>query len=800
VRQSLAGAVSNNANKKQAYFEVSAALFEELGERLVSKPEIALAELVKNSYDADATNCLLKLSANEIVVVDDGHGMTEDNFLKNWMVISSQAKGIARFSRKYGRSMAGSKGVGRFSARYLGSVVTLVTVADSDGAGNRVRLTAKFDWNKITTQGTIASVAIPYVVEEVALDVQTGTSLSISRLRKEATLISTATLKTDILRLTDPAAGLEKPPFKWTKRNSKEGKVDPGFSISFSDDDDDEDDETGANVQQEVLDAYVGRVRLTVDENGTLSYRVFWKDRDEPLEEKTLQVADMVRGFTVAALTPKKKAESDSRGLILAVQDIQHLPVAEELNSPIFIDLRFFPKRKGTFAGLSVNGKVAQSWLRDNASLAVIDNNFAMAAYASEDSDWLAIDASKAQNERSWQSIFTPALYPMGAAEKSDPSKNPMLALPRGTQIIGRVHIATRKRPPTAPDDSDNWLQPNMDRESLRSNGAFRLLWHIARFATELLAHFDRKVRIDEEAAAQKKQDAEARTSLSAAISEIRSSAAIEPEYRRRVVEQLKEVEARFDEVRKYERDARLSLELMSMMGVMAGFMTHEFEKAMDVLSQAAESLTALQIIDPELKRAAGDIVAHEKALANYLDYMRLFIDRARDPVAQNFKSFAQVSRASKTLSPIAESHKISTTIDIDPKLPGPHMPIAAYNGIVINLISNAVKALVPKIASEKRKIRLYATNDASNHVLVCADNGVGIPAFMRTRIWDPLFSTTKSSNDVDNPMASGLGLGLSVVQEVVKKMGGRIELLDAAPPGFVTAFKVTLPLSLTER
>jgi signal transduction histidine kinase len=122
-------------------------------------------------------------------------------------------------------------------------------------------------------------------------------------------------------------------------------------------------------------------------------------------------------------------------------------------------------------------------------------------------------------------------------------------------------------------------------------------------------------------------------------------------------------------------------------------------------------------------------------------------------------------------------------------------MPIAAYNGIIINLVSNAVKALVPKVSDDARKIRIYAINDAANHILVCADNGIGIPEFMRQRIWDPLFSTTNQGNTADNPMASGLGLGLSVVKQVVSRMGGKIDLMDSAPPGYNTAFKIILPL-----
>ena len=776
---------------KKAFFQVNAALLEELGERLVSKPEVALAELIKNAYDADAETCELALSETEISVSDNGHGMTEEIFLNNWMVISSQNKGRERFSRKFGRSMAGSKGVGRFSARYLGSIVTLETTAEYPD-GTRKKLEATFDWEKITRAVTIGDIAIDYKVTNVEEKTPTGTLLRIGKLREEATSISTATLKTDILRLTNAAAGLEKPPFKSDGRR-KTKNVDPGFSLTFSVDEDD-DSGTETSLQEEILNAYVGRVRMYVDESGELTYSVFWKGHEEPLETKKISLAKLAADYTRKALVAKRGRDADERGLVIDVADIQHLPVAQELNSPVFIDFRFFPKRKGTFSGLNVDGRTALGWVRDHASLSVVDNLFAMAAYSEKDSDWLAIDASKALNQRSWQSIFTPILYPMGA-DKQDPSKNPMLALPRSSQLIGRVHIATRKRMAEEDDDSESWLLPNMDRESLRSNGAFRLLWHVSRFAAELLAHFDRKTRLDAEHAQYVAQQREARTSLSAAIAEIRHASSIEPEYRRRVVEQLKAVEATLSETQRYEQDAKLSLELMSMMGVMAGFMTHEFEKAMDTLSQAASTLKVVAKKIPSLRGAAEEILGHEQALANYLDYMRVFIDRARNPKPQSFKSFAQVSLATKTLSPIVKAHGIAMEIDIDAKLLGPSMPIAAYNGIVINLVSNAVKALVPKVSDEKRLIRIYAVNDSSNHTIVCADNGIGIPDFLKSRIWDPLFSTTKMGNDVDNPMASGLGLGLSVVKQVVNKMGGKIDLMDTAPPGYITAFKITLPL-----
>lgn len=775
-----------------AKFIISTALLEELGERLVSKPEVALAELIKNSYDADASKCEIELGEHEIVVSDDGHGMSETQFLTNWMVVSSQSKAVLRYTRFYQRAMAGSKGIGRFSARFLGNFVELDSVAFDETAGIRTRLVAKFDWEAITHVESISSVQIQYTIEGVDESVKLGTTLRIKQLRREARLISASVVKSDILRLTNPITGLEPPPFSAKRKLARKAIEDPGFSVIFAGDAS-ADDELAPNLQAQILDAYVGRVRLEVDEKGMVTYEVFWRGENDPIQHDSFSLAKHCVPFVPEKLKPAPSEDQDDRGLISAVRNIQQLPLATGLHSPVFIDLRFFPKRKGTFAGLGVNGTLAQSWIREHASFAVVDNHFAMNGYGAG-SDWLGIDASKARNDRDWQSIFTPVFFPMSPRDKSDPGRNAMLALPRGSQIIGRVHIATSKRPSAKEDDSDQWLQPNMDRESLRENGAFRLLWHISRFAAELIAHYDRTFRLKEKERADAAAEKEAKTGLSKAIAEIKTSENIEPEFRERIVEQLRIVQTRYAEAEQYESEVRVSLELMSMMGVLAGFMTHEFEKAMRSLRDAAGLMRKVGGKNKMLSESADQILEMEQSLAHYMDYMRLFIGKARQPKAQEFKTQSQVSLVVDTLGAIAKSHHIHVDVDIDRNLPGPVMPVAAYHGIVANLVSNALKALVPKVSSEPRKVRLYATNDGTRHILVCADNGIGIPEYLRARIWDPLFTTT-SADDDDNPLGSGLGLGLSVVRQVVKHMRGSIELMDSPPPGFVTAFRVALPL-----
>jgi len=110
--------VAATTAKQKIYFSVASALLRELGERLVGRPHIALAELIKNSYDADATKVLIRFKSDGIEVLDNGHGMTRDEFEGYWMRIGSPHKQQLRFSRGFKRPMTGSKGVGRLAVQF----------------------------------------------------------------------------------------------------------------------------------------------------------------------------------------------------------------------------------------------------------------------------------------------------------------------------------------------------------------------------------------------------------------------------------------------------------------------------------------------------------------------------------------------------------------------------------------------------------------------------------------------------------------------------------------------------------
>lgn len=119
-----------------------------LGDELISSDTVAVTELVKNSYDADATRVSIRFSGDisngegSIEVIDDGTGMSLDTVTSTWLEPASSTKKLQRHSAR-GRRMLGEKGVGRFAAARLSNRVEMIT--REAGAGNEIVVT--FEWD-----------------------------------------------------------------------------------------------------------------------------------------------------------------------------------------------------------------------------------------------------------------------------------------------------------------------------------------------------------------------------------------------------------------------------------------------------------------------------------------------------------------------------------------------------------------------------------------------------------------------------------------------------------------------------
>jgi len=167
-------------------FSIDAALLEELGEQLIGKPYMALAELIKNSYDADAKKVTIKMDPkhDRIEVSDTGQGMTFEEFKSFWMKIGSVHKRRQRVSRKFRRPLTGSKGVGRLAVQLLAGELELVTTSEND-LGRRIR--AHVDWKKAVQAEDLTKATVEYKIFRSSKGYKKGTTIILKELKREWT-------------------------------------------------------------------------------------------------------------------------------------------------------------------------------------------------------------------------------------------------------------------------------------------------------------------------------------------------------------------------------------------------------------------------------------------------------------------------------------------------------------------------------------------------------------------------------------------------------------------------------------
>lgn len=132
----------------QTTFRPRARLIRLLGEELISDEVMAISELVKNAYDADATVVTVRLvnardpSNGWIEIRDDGCGMSLQTLLDAWLepATSFKRNGAGKKRTGRGRYPLGEKGVGRFAADKLGAELDLISRATDSNEEIRIRI------------------------------------------------------------------------------------------------------------------------------------------------------------------------------------------------------------------------------------------------------------------------------------------------------------------------------------------------------------------------------------------------------------------------------------------------------------------------------------------------------------------------------------------------------------------------------------------------------------------------------------------------------------------------------------
>lgn len=166
-------------------FEFSPNLIILLGEQLIHDKKIALSELVKNAYDADASKVEVEIKNKQITITDDGCGMDVETIKDIWLKpgISPKKKNIktGELTPKYKRMPIGEKGVGRLGSHKLGHSIELYTKST-----NNKEIYLNVDWRQLENSSKLSDLSIEVIENETAKHFKnnTGTKILISDLKE----------------------------------------------------------------------------------------------------------------------------------------------------------------------------------------------------------------------------------------------------------------------------------------------------------------------------------------------------------------------------------------------------------------------------------------------------------------------------------------------------------------------------------------------------------------------------------------------------------------------------------------
>lgn len=337
-------------------FTVDAGHIQRLGVELVGKQDTALSELIKNAYDADATNVELTFrnhgqKGGSLTIVDDGSGMSDHAIRNSWMRISTAAKVDEPRSTRFGRVRAGKKGIGRFAVQRLGKRLLL----ESKPLGVEFGFRVTFEWDDAFKAGTDLQEVFNKIERFEKEGDDSGTRLVITDLRDawSDTALSRAWRSVMLLQ----------PPFKIGQVQDSGKSTDPGFGVTINGATDAQ-QKSRYSIEETFLKQAIAVIEAGIDDDGNAVARV---------------------------AAPK-----------LDLRDTESFGDKFTLTGPISLKVHYFIFDAKLMSGMSM--KDAAEMGRVFGGVRVYRNGFRVLPYGQSSDDWLQLDADVSR-----RSLLVPA-------------------------------------------------------------------------------------------------------------------------------------------------------------------------------------------------------------------------------------------------------------------------------------------------------------------------------------------------------------------------------------------------------
>jgi signal transduction histidine kinase len=235
------------------------------------------------------------------------------------------------------------------------------------------------------------------------------------------------------------------------------------------------------------------------------------------------------------------------------------------------------------------------------------------------------------------------------------------------------------------------------------------------------------------------------------------------------------------------ERQARLAAlqaelirrERVAVSGRMAVELAHEIRNPVANLRNCLELLHR-RLADDAQGREYAALAIDELLRMHELAERMLDLNRSHDGARDC--DAAAVARDVAALALLGgRDAAMAVTVEAQPARRA-SIPPEALKQVLLNFVQNARQA-VPRDLD----LRIAVGGDDASTWLTVSDNGPGVPGPLRARIFDPFFTT--------RPAAGGMGLGLFLVEGVVRGFGGSVSVADG-PDGRGATFRITVPAS----
>jgi len=214
----------------------------------------------------------------------------------------------------------------------------------------------------------------------------------------------------------------------------------------------------------------------------------------------------------------------------------------------------------------------------------------------------------------------------------------------------------------------------------------------------------------------------------------------------------------------------------LAVVGEMAASMAHEVRTPLGIIRSSAQMIQREPHLSGEGREMASFVVSETDRL-NRLISTLLNLARPRPPVFREVNVHQILQHVAELLAPRLTRRNILLSEEYAATSPQLVCDEEQLLQVFLNLVLNAVQVL-----SEGGRILLRTADVEDSLMIEVADNGPGIKPGDQTHVFDPFFTTR----------AEGIGLGLTIVQQIVRTHGGEIHLVETPLGG--ACFRILLP------